>query len=168
MIESAQLYTSHELGPDPAPALMHLLRMSKTAWSYTSHELGPGPVPGDERGDRMIIHLTWVRTRPSAHPHAAWLYTLREFGLGSAPTLMHLLRTSKTARSYTSSELGPDPGSTLMHLLGTSKPAHSRLYTSRALAPVTNLSPREKKCGNRNTNWVARRIGVAMTTWLVF
>ena len=40
-------------------------------------------------------------------------------------------------------ELGPYAASALTHLLGTSE--NARLYTSRALAPVTNLSPRKKK-----------------------
>ena len=40
-------------------------------------------------------------------------------------------------------ELGPYAAPALTHLLGMSK--NARLYTSRALAPVTNLSPRKKK-----------------------
>ena len=40
-------------------------------------------------------------------------------------------------------ELGPDAAPALTHLLGKSESARS--YTSRALAPVTNLSPRKKK-----------------------
>ena len=40
-------------------------------------------------------------------------------------------------------ELGPDAAPALTHRLGTSESARS--YTLRALAPVTNLSPRKKK-----------------------
>ena len=40
-------------------------------------------------------------------------------------------------------ELGPYAAPALMHLLGMSE--NARLYTSRAIAPVTNLSPRKKK-----------------------
>ena len=40
-------------------------------------------------------------------------------------------------------ELGPYAAPALTHLLGMSE--NARLYTSRALAPVTNLSPRKKK-----------------------